>query len=549
MRLLFVTFVIMLGLQCRASQAEPMSSDRWLERLDSLISLENKLLAKKNDRIDEVRRSRQNVHTIDELYWFNRRMYDEYYVFDADSAMRYANDNLDIARRSGIKQWEDEWHIKRSFVLSVMGLLKDAEDELLLVDVENLDNPHKAEFFIQQAYLFSHISQLADHRNIDQKDYDWLSSCADSAAFRYMTADSPQHLSHLGASLYNKPNQTNEVIAKLKSQVDNSPLDSREFAINAYVLSRLYEDRGDHENRMRYLIMSGCADVVTSNRDIASLEELSSVLMDKGDIDRAYRYINYCSRQAMSLPNRVRAASLGRIEAEIHTLYVDELNQANSRLALTLWCLGGVLLVVILLVIALINRTRRLARSRREVETANNTLNDKVKELSQSQAELKRALSDLSNANEEITQINTELAEANRIKETCIAATFGLCSSYIDRLDKNRKTIGRLVKSNSWDALRQEVTGPSKSTEELKEFYKNFDSLFLSIYPDFVNDFNTLLGEDESINVKDGQLNIELRIYALVRLGITDSVKIASMLHCSPQTVYNYRLKTRTKPT
>jgi len=530
-----------------AKDDKHMDSNEWLDKLDSLISIEDHLLSKKNERIEEIRRGVRNVRTLDELYWHNRRMYDAYYVFDADSALHYAYENINLARRMGNRQWEDEWRIKLSFVLSIMGFLTDAEDELELIDVENLDQPHKAEYYIQQAYLYSHLSQFSDHRIIGSKDYDRMSAIADSIAFTHMVEGSPQYLSHLGASMYNRPEATDQIIVKLKAEVDNSPIDSRQFAINAYVLSRLYDDRGDLENRMRYLIMSGCADVATSNRDIASLEELAGILKEKGDIDRAYRYINYCIRQALNLPNRVRAASLSRVEAEIHTLWVDKLNETGSRLRLALWCLGGVLILVIVLVIALINRTRRLSRSRQEVEAANNNLNAKVEELSASRSDLEKALDELSNANQSISRINSELAEANRIKEACIAATFGLCSSYIDRLENNRKTIIRLVKSNSWNELREEVNSPAKSTQELKEFYKNFDLLFLSIYPDFVHDFNSLLQEEDRITVKDGELNMELRIYALIRLGITDSVKIASMLHCSPQTVYNYRLKTRNK--
>lgn len=547
MRSLTIILTFLIGLPCLATNSRNMDSDYWLERLDSLIAIEDRLVEQKNNHINDIRRNIRNVRTIDELYWHNRRMYDEYFVFDADSALHYAYSNINLAKKMGNHQWENEWHIKLSFVLSIMGFLKDAEDELELIDVENLDRPHKAEYYIQQAYLYSHLSQLSDHRSIGAKDYDRMSAVADSIAFTHMAEGSTQYLSHLGASMYNKPKYTDEIIAKLKEEVDNSPIDSRQFAINAYVLSRLYDDRGDQENRMRYLIMSGCADVMISNRDIASLEELAGILKEKGDIDRAYRYINYCIRQALNLPNRVRAASLSRIEAEIHTHWVDKLNETGSRLRVALWGLAGILIVVIVLVIALINRTRRLSRSRLEVESANNRLNAKVAELSASRSELEKALADLSNANQSISRINAELAEANRIKETCIAATFGLCSSYIDRLEKNRKTIVRLVKSNSWNELRDEVNSPSKSAQELKEFYKNFDSLFLSIYPDFVRDFNALLQEEDRINVKDGELNIELRIYALIRLGITDSVKIASMLHCSPQTVYNYRLKTRNK--
>ena len=203
--------------------------------------------------------------------------------------------------------------------------------------------------------------------------------------------------------------------------------------------------------------------------------------------------------------------------------------------------------MLIFLTIVVVNRSRRLSRSQSELKKANVRLNSNLVELSQAREQQQQTLDELRLANDKIGQINLALKEANYVKEECIGATFALCSTYIDKLDAFRKTVGRLVRANMWSELREEVSGPAVSTDDLKQFYKSFDTLFLSIYPDFVKDFNELLRPEEQISVKPGELNTELRIYALVRLGINDSVKIASLLHCSPQTVYNNRLRTRNK--
>ena len=122
-------------------------------------------------------------------------------------------------------------------------------------------------------------------------------------------------------------------------------------------------------------------------------------------------------------------------------------------------------------------------------------------------------------------------------------------SAYIDKMEDFRKNIDRKLKTGKVEDVVM-LTNPSSSLiqNELKEFYKNFDTIFLNLYPDFVDQFNTLLSSDEKIFPKEGELlSPELRIFALVRLGISDSVKIANFLHYSPQTVYNYRLKVRNK--
>ena len=134
------------------------------------------------------------------------------------------------------------------------------------------------------------------------------------------------------------------------------------------------------------------------------------------------------------------------------------------------------------------------------------------------------------------------------MKEEYIGYVFSICSNYINKLDEYRKNINRKIKTNQIDEVKAMTDRPTMAQKELKEFYKNFDAIFLHVYPSFVSDFNELLLPEERIVLKEGELlNTELRIYALVRLGINDSVKIAEFLHCSPQTVYNNRLKVRNK--
>ena len=165
--------------------------------------------------------------------------------------------------------------------------------------------------------------------------------------------------------------------------------------------------------------------------------------------------------------------------------------------------------------------------------------------LSEAHRLLKEANDALQRLNEELHDANDQLRESNYVKEEYIGHVFALCSAYIGKLDDFRKLANRKLKANQADELRR-LTETSVVKEEMKEFYHNFDVLFLHVYPNFVNDFNGLLRPEERVTLKEGELlNTDLRIYALVRLGINDSVKIAEFLHCSPQTVYNNRLKMR----
>lgn len=538
-------FFVLFG--CNYAVGENVAIDQLFRSLDSLLANEQEFHDQKVAKIADIKRAGKSAITLEERYWHNRRLYDEYFVFNADSAMRYVNENLAIAIALNNKDWENEWHINRSFILSVIGLLKDAYDELAKIDPKTLAPSSLVNYYSHRTYLYSHLGQLSGHRTEGLADYDEISHQYADSTFINISPDNPQYLWYKASAKLGSPDSSDEVMHELRQAIDTSDLDSRVDAMNAYILSRLYDEKGDRENRIRYLIYSGMADIKIANKDIASLEELSIILLDEGDIERAYRYINYCQQQALGLPNHVRASSLARIEARVHQLYVEEMRTTGRRLELSLVVLCIALALLVILTFVAVSRSRKLARSQHKERETNSQLNANIIELSKSREQQEKTLAELKEANEKINEINLALKEANYVKEECIGATFALCSTYIDKLDSFRKTISRMVRANMWNELRDEVSEPSVSNDELKQFYKSFDKLFLNIYPDFVKDFNNLLKPDEQIIVKPGELNTELRIYALVRLGINDSVKIAALLHCSPQTVYNNRLRVRNK--
>lgn len=527
--------------------AKEQNIDTLLARLDSMIANEDSYVKAKLDKIAQIKLNRKLARSDEEQYWKNRSLYDEYFVFDADSAMRYAMANICIAQCIGNKQWEYESRINKSFSLSVMGFLNEAQEELAQVKPEELSNPNKIKYYGQLAYLYSHMGQLSDHRIIGNDDYDLISHNYEDSISNVITSDDPDYIWYVSSSKLSSKEIPAELIEKVKTSVDTCSLNSRTDAMNAYVLSRLYDRIGDRTNRMRYLIISGMADVSIANRDIASINELADLLLEDGDIERAYSYVNYSQNQALRLPNRIRAASLAKTVSEVHALHEKKLRHTQHNLTVVLVVLFFIVISLILLIVMYRRRSRQLKNSQKRLEEANRILTNNMEELTKSKAEREKLITNLQTANANNQEISMTLREANYVKEECIGATFALCSSYIDRFEKYRKDLLKLIKAEKWKELKEEVMTASYTNRELKDFYRSFDTLFLNIYPDFVSDFNKLLRSEEQLSVPSGELNTELRIYALVRLGISDSVKIAALLHCSTQTVYNYRLRMRNK--
>ena len=366
------------------------------------------------------------------------------------------------------------------------------------------------------------------------------------SVYAVVTSEHPDYLWYKGGK-FRGTDQSQEVMKELAQDIALSKLDKNRDAKNAYILAQMYKDKGDMENYMKYIILSAQTDVRISNRDIASLEEFSYVLYQQGDIDRAYTYANYCLQIGQAYHNRIRVSGILKTLDKIHKVYQERNRIQQARLFGSLVSVSVLTLVLLIAIFYIYRQMKRISEARLNLNKANALLNEHVQQLSEAHRQLKEANINLKALNQELSDTNNQLRESNYIKEEYIGYVFAICSSYISKLDDFRKNVNRKLKAGQVEDLRKS-TETSIVKSELKEFYHNFDAIFLHVYPDFVNDFNTLLRPEERIVLKEGELlNTDLRIYALVRLGINDSIKIADFLHCSPQTVYNNRLKMRNR--
>lgn len=519
-------------------------------KLDEMILRREEYREMKEERIRMLQKQFNNQVSIEESFYVNKLFYEEFYVYNADSAMAYADKNLDIALQLKRKDWEYVWKINKSFLLSATGLLKEAEDELKSVPVKELSGDVLTDYYGQMVYLWSHFGQYtgSQSENVQRSYLDKERMYRDSV-YSVVKPSHPLYLWYKGCYFqYQGEDEMRKVIPELTQVLDSASLETRYDAMNAYILGSIYRDLGDMDNYMKYLAYSSMADITSCNKDIASLEELGTFLFSLGDIDRAYSYINYCLQNALFYNNRVRIMGISGIIGQINGMYQEHMRQQGERVRSYLVIVSVLSVVLLLSIIYIYYKLRQLATSRSKLREMNGELNRHVYDLSEAQKQLKEVNDKLQALNVELKDVNAQLRESNYVKEEYIGYVFSICSNYINKLDEYRKNINRKIKTNQIDEVKAMTDRPTMAQKELKEFYKNFDAIFLHVYPSFVSDFNELLLPEERIVLKEGELlNTELRIYALVRLGINDSVKIAEFLHCSPQTVYNNRLKVRNK--
>lgn len=517
-----------------------------LATLDSILVQTGELASQKELKIAQLKKKLSNAANLEEEFWINKMLYDESFVFNADSAMKYVDRNIQIATELKKKDWRDEWLINRSFMFAATGLLKEAGEVLEKVDSTSLSDGLKLSYYYQRSYLYSHLGQyMGDQKQVNNKYYNEFEN-ANKHMLALVRPKDPLYWWCVASC--NELSPGDSLFSALENVVLSSHHNTRLDAMNAYGLSNMYKWLGDKEKTMIYLIYSAMADLRVCNRDIASLQELSSLLYDAGDIDRAYAYMNYCLKAALLYPNRVRIINISTELDKIYANYQQRDIRWRNSLQNYLYVVTFFSIILVLALIGLYRQTKKLRKSRTELDSANHSLNQHVVELSQMHKQLALANQELQNLNELLRSANQKLQESNDVKEEYIGYVFSICSNYISKLDEYRKNINRKLKTGQFEEARQLTDNSSLTQNELKDFYANFDAIFLRVYPDFVADLNSLLRPEEQILLKDAsELNTEVRIYALVRLGINDSVKIADFLHCSPQTVYNHRLRMRNK--
>lgn len=528
---------------------QPLSirTEGMLNSLDSLLTQKETFVVAKEKRIEDMRNMEKKVGTDEEQYWMNKLFYEEYMVYDSDSAFRYIHKNLNLAQRQNNPERIARWKIEQSFILAATGFLKEALDALQEIKVDDLSGYTRTDYYGQMMYLYSHYGQYSGDNSDQSPLYYAKEKAYRDSIFSNIPPDHPWSLWYKGWQYSGTP-QAEEVKEQLKQVLAPVSFDSRKDAMHAYILAKMYRDAGNEEDYLRYLILSAMADIRSANHDIASLEELGKALYEMGSTDRAYSYLNYCLGCAQLYKNRIRMIGISSALDAIHKTYEQRNQKQEADLRRYLFIVSMLLLILIAAVFLIAIQMKRLKESRKKLNTANYDLNKHVEELVQTHKQLETVNNQLHLLNEQLREANNKLTESNDIKEEYIGYVFNICSNYISKLDEYRKNINRKIKTGLIEEVKKMTDAPTLTTNELKEFYSNFDAIFLHIYPDFVSDFNALLQPDKQIILREGELlNTELRIYALVRLGISDSVKIAEFLHCSPQTVYNNRLKTRGK--
>lgn len=529
-------------------------NETLLCQLDSMIARHDSFTLSKEQHILKIKQQLAEAMEEEEKHNCLQKLYWSYRVYDADSAMKYTLQNLALARAYHQKEWEAEAMLDLGFIYTAGGLLEQASRVMKQLERKELSRAMKSRYYGQMRTLCSRMQLYAQGDEKLQNHYGNLYALYSDSILMVATPDEPRLLYCKVWKVQDNPEERKEVIREMEEKEKQLSADSRNYSILTYNLASLYEKEGEISLWLRHMIFSGMADVRAANRDIGSLHAVASYLYDHGDLERAYTYCTYLQQIGTAYKSRVRLLHLAELQNRIQQSYIQRDHEQAAELKQMLLMISLMSAVLAVTLFFLYRQTRKRREINRllhitngQLRESNHKLNESNRKLNETNEMLNESNRKLNETNLKLKEVNEELIETNGLKEEYIGQVFKLCSTYLRKMEEQRKKLNRKMKAGQIEELRQILENSMTDSQEMKAFYEIFDAIILNLYPHFVEEINSLLRKEEHIEVKEGRLNTELRIQALIRLGVTDSEKIAEFLHCSVQTVYNNRSMTVAK--
>lgn len=505
----FATFLFLLGHLIPAWANNVC--DSLLKVFDKELNIAQKYIDSRQEKIDSITNLLESKFVVgssflinDSLEWYslNEELTLLYQSYISERARRYTADNLQIARQLGDNDKVTESTIKLGYELASTSNFNEAWEVLQYLQSEKMNKEQQALYYDCMNHLYGEqgfYSQIEEHRQY----YFHLADLYDDSLTQVLPEQSIRRYQQLETMARNHHNYEESFAYndKLLASTDEY---SRDYASYAFLRSETYRMMGDEDGQLEWLLRSAIADIRNGITDNGSSWMVAEICYNRGSLKRAYRYIEYSLDNSNVYGAQLRHGQIGPLMSIINNAYQHRLKKQRAIVYGMLAAMTLLLLMVLGMYLLLRHRNSKLRKLHEQTEQLNR---------------------DMQAINEELSKANIALREANHIKEEYIAQYLNLYSEYIDRLKSIKKD-------------------PEFTQKEIERFYQVFDTTFLKLYPDFVEQFNSLLKEEGQIVLKKGDLlNTELRIFALIRLGIDNPAQISQLLRYSPNTIYNYRAK------
>jgi len=507
------------------SELESILSD-----LDSVMLRRREFDLKRETKINALKEILNTINlNQSEIVNINSNLIKEYRTYTFDSALHYININQGIAIQLKNKLLEYKSLLEKAKLLASSGGYTDAFDILEKIDKKELDRQLITEYYSAYRKLWEDVSYYTPigenylrYNSIQEKYTDSL------IPYISVNTDLFYDIKEKG---FRDSRELDSCMFINVKRLANFEIGNPQYSLITFERSLIYELEGNQELRKKYLALSAISDIQASIKDNASLTKLATLLFNDGEIERAYRYIKFSFEDAEFFNSRLRFIEISNIFPLITAAHQQRIDNQNNKLRKLITLISFLFLILFIGAYAIFKQVGKLRIARNNLKEANSSL--------------KLLNDDFKSANQKLESLNHSLYESDHVKNQYIGHFLAICSDYIDKLDEYRHQVKRAVLSKKYQELIDRVSSQEFIDNEVEEFYRTFDRTFLDIYPNFIEKFNNLLDSEGKIESKMGELNTELRIYALIRLGISDSSQISRLLRYSVNTIYNYRAKVK----
>lgn len=503
------------------------------KRLDSVIAHRADYDALKEQKIQNIKLGSAYVTSKEDKLKMYERLVNEYTPYILDSAFVYTQKSIDLAVHTNDTASCKKFQIIKARLLIFRGFYIEAKEILDDMSVPPSDRQLNYLYNCAQCALYFNLKLSGRGTEYDMR-YDKLFHKYLDNTLLYSTQKDAQYYYLKGAQLAYSNGDLKEIEASLGKAMSQLKPDSRLYGLSAFLMSKVYGKHHQPELQERYLLLAAISDVMSATKESMSLQEVALSLY-KHDVRKAQRYISVSLSDANVFSNKLRRIEL---YSNMHTI----LSAYNHALENTgKWHIILTLSIIVLLLV-IVWGEMRIKRNNNLLKQNEKNLTAQTEQLNATNSKQKEANDELVKYNDALVKSNDELEQTNAKREYMAKAYISLCYLYIEKLENQRKMVIRKIKANQQKELLSILSSSKRTAEENQTFFSQFDSIFLSLYPTFVKELNTLLMPEAQVELKENnELTPSLRVAALIRLGITESSMIAGILSYSPQTIYNYR--------
>jgi tetratricopeptide (TPR) repeat protein len=519
MKKCILVFLFVIIVQ-KTINAQLYTLDSMFQALDEHIDKRNEYEAVKNASINKLIESLENARgekNTSLLFFLHSELTKEYAGYNYDSAVINATRALSLAYRLNAR---DKIAVSKSMlghILTKRGLYREAIDTLLSVDSEELNTEDRIQYFGYSATAYYNIADY-NFDLIFSPSYRRIAERYIDSIIQISIKDNPYRLYYRGlfylarydldnaVGYYEKILEKEDITIQLRANVHSA-------------LGYIYREYYQKDKSKIHTIQSAIYDLINSTKETMALSSLAEQLYYERDIDHAYKYVLIAKEDVDFYGAKLRQLFISTLLPKIEAEKLNMIEKKRRQLLHSTLLLSSVALVILTLAFLILMQFTKLRKAKKLIQNRNNDLED----------------------------ITFKLQEANKIKTEYVGYYFSFSTQYIDKLEGLKKVITSLLATKNLDGIERSISSiePKKEREKL---FENFDRYFLRIFPEFVQKFNDLLEPDARISFNDNHtLNNDLRIFALIRLGIRDNEQIARILNFSVNTVYTYKNKIKKK--